>query len=36
MRFVQTAPPVIAADAELLTLESSFIEQTQEAVECEV
>lgn len=34
--FVQTSPLIINMDATLLTLESSFIEQTQETVRCEV
>lgn len=33
--FVQTSPSIINMDATLLTLESSFIEQTQEAVRYE-
>lgn len=35
-RFVQRSPPIIDMDATLLTLESSFIEQTREAVKYKV
>lgn len=35
-RFVQTSPPGTDVDATSLTLESSFIEQSQEAVKYKV
>lgn len=35
-RFVQTSPPVTDVDATSLTLESSFIEQSQEVVKYKV